>query len=100
MVVQPDGGPGTVVAELLAAKVRLVSVAASKAVTAAPAARTARRGDRIRRPRRIRGVGCIRFSLLFGGRRVPAWAGMSGRGRRGRWVGDGVSGLPGRGSRS
>ena len=86
MVVQPDGGPGTVVAELLAAKVRLVSVAASKAVAAAPAARTARRGDRIRRPRRIRGVGCIRFSLLFGGRRVPAWAGMSGRGRRGSVV--------------
>ena len=46
MVVEPDGGPGTVVAELLAANVRLVSVAASKAVAAAPAARTARRGDR------------------------------------------------------
>ncbi len=46
MVVQPEGGPGTVVAELLAAKVRLVAVAASKAVAAAAAPRTARRAGR------------------------------------------------------
>jgi hypothetical protein len=69
VVVQPDGGPGTVVAELLAAKVRLVNVAASKAVAAAAAAlRAARRGRRWRGGR-IRKVGRIRFSLLLGGRR-------------------------------
>ena len=68
MVVQPDGGPGTVVAELLAAKVRLVSVAASNAVAAAATPRTARRG-RLWRGGRIRKAGCIRFSLLLDGRR-------------------------------
>ena len=68
MVVQPDGGPGTVVAELLAAKVRLVSVAASNAVAAVAAPRTVRRGRRWRGGR-IRKAGRIRFSLLLGGRR-------------------------------
>ena len=43
MVVQPDGGPGTVVAELLAVKARLVTIAASNAPTAPMAAMTARR---------------------------------------------------------
>ena len=74
MVVQPAGGPGTVVAELLVAKARLVSVAASNAVAAAATPRTARLG-RLWRGGRIRKVGRIRFSLLLGGR----WGARLGR---------------------
>ena len=71
VVVQPDGGPGTVVAELLAAKVRLVSVAASKAKAAAAAAMAARRAGIARGSQR--GVGCIRFSSLSRRAAMPAW---------------------------
>jgi hypothetical protein len=82
VVVQPDGGPGTVVAELLAAKVRLVSVAASNAVAAAATPRTARRG-RLWRVIVSGGLVASGSPFCWAGGGAPAWAGLSGRERSG-----------------